>query len=168
MKNNTILVVGGAGYIGAHMIRLLRDAGYRVIVLDNFSKCHRESVQGFTCFEIDLLDQRKLKTLFKNVKITAVMHFSALIEVRESVKDPERYYFNNLVGTINLLHAMLSHNVKNFIFSSTAAIYGEPQYTPIDEQHIIAPVNPYGKTKAMVEGLLEDYAQAYESAILGE
>jgi len=162
MKKNTILVVGGAGYIGSHMIRMLRDAGYRIIVLDNFSKGHRESVQGFSCFEIDLLDRRKLKNLFKNIKITAVMHFSALIEVRESVKGPERYYFNNLVGTINLLHAMLSHNVKNLIFSSTAAIYGEPQYTPIDEQHIIAPVNSYSKTKAMVEEPLKDYAQAYE------
>lgn len=157
----SILITGGAGYIGAHMIRLLRDEGYHVIVLDNFSKGHRKYVEGFTCFEINLLNPIQLQSLFENVEIAAVMHFSALIEVGESVKDPQSYYFNNLVGTINLLQAMLSHNIKNFIFSSTAAIYGEPQYTPIDEQHIVAPVNPYGKTKAMVEELLKDYAQAY-------
>lgn len=161
MKQKTILVTGGAGYIGSHMLRLLRNADYRIIVLDNFNNSHRQAVQGFTCVEVDLLDHAKLVALFKKEKIDAVIHFSALIEVGQSVKDPQLYYFNNLVGTINLLQVMLAHNIKHFVFSSTAAVYGEPQYTPIDEQHIIAPINPYGRSKAMVEQLLADYAQAY-------
>ena len=161
MKQKTILVAGGAGYIGSHMLRLLRNADYRIIVLDNFNNGHRQAVQGFACVEVDLLDHAKLVALFKKEKIDAVIHFSALIEVGQSVKDPQLYYFNNLVGTINLLQVMLAHDIKHFVFSSTAAVYGEPQYTPIDEQHIIAPINPYGRSKAMVEQLLADYAHAY-------
>lgn len=153
-----ILVVGGAGYIGSHMVKLLLAKQYSVVVLDMAEKqlpLNAEWIQG------NLNDKAFLIKLFNSYAFDAVMHFGAYIEVGESVKNPEKYYDNNVTNTLNLLHVMLTHDIKKCIFSSTAALFGNPQYTPIDEKHPIQPINPYGKSKAMVESILEDYDKAY-------
>lgn len=158
----TILVMGGAGYIGSHTVRHLLDNGYEVIVADNLIYGHREAIDNRAKFvHADLLDMHSLDSLFKNNKIEAVIHFAAFAYVGESVNEPEKYYYNNVIGTVNLLHAMLSHNVKKIVFSSTCATYGEPNYTPIDEAHNQNPINPYGRTKLMIEQIFADYARAY-------
>lgn len=159
---NNILIVGGAGYIGSHTTRLLSQNGYSCVVADNLIYGHRESVESFAKFEYaDLLDKDSLDSLFRSYNISAVVHFAAFAYVGESVTDPQRYYQNNVIGTINLLHAMLKHNVKNIVFSSTCATYGEPEYTPIDELHPQKPINPYGRTKLMIENVFSDYEKAY-------
>ncbi len=156
-----ILIVGGAGYIGSHMVNwLLRDR-YDVVVYDDLSSGHRDAVGESIFVEGSLLDVEKLQVLFATHQFDAVMHFSAKIEVGESVKLPDVYYTNNVVGTINLLHVMLQHDVKRFIFSSTAAVYGQPEHVPIQENHPKNPCNPYGKSKWMIEQMLEDYDRAY-------
>lgn len=158
----TILVMGGAGYIGSHTVKHLLDKGYQVIVADNLIYGHREAVDTRATFvHADLLDSYSLENVFKINQIDAVIHFAAFAAVGESVENPERYYFNNVVGTVNLLHAMLSHGVKKIVFSSTCATYGEPQYTPINEQHPQHPINPYGRTKLMIEQIFSDYERAY-------
>ena len=157
----TVFVVGGAGYIGSHMVKMLLANGISVITLDNLSKGHKESVLGGEFIRGCLSDTNLLDRIFSHHDISAVMHFASSIEVSESVTDPSLYYRNNFSNTINLLDAMVRHEVKHFIFSSTAAIFGEPEYIPINEQHSTNPINPYGKTKLMVEHALADYEKAY-------
>lgn len=157
-----ILVFGGAGYIGSHTVKHLLDNGYQVVVADNLIYGHREAVDKRAVFEhADLLDKFSLQQLFKKHKIDAVIHFAAFAYVGESVADPEKYYFNNVVGTVNLLNVMMENNVKDIVFSSTCATYGEPEYTPIDELHPQNPINPYGRTKLMIEQIFADYERAY-------
>ena len=157
----SILIVGGAGYIGSHVAYDLYEKGYQVIVYDNLTEGHREAVVSGNFILGDINDTNALDKVFKTVKIDAVMHFSAYAYVGESVENPEKYYINNVSATINLLSAMLKNNVKRLIFSSTCATYGNPVYTPMDEKHPQNPVNPYGATKVMVERILSDYANAY-------
>ena len=156
-----ILVVGGAGYFGSHMVKMLSDEAYDVVTLDNLSTGYRNAVKYGDFVERDIADSVLLDKIFSSHEFEAVMHFASFIEVGESVKDPAKYYANNFSNTLNLLNAMVRHGVKNFIFSSTAAIFGEPVYTPIDEQHPKIPINPYGRSKLMVEQALEDYDSAY-------
>ncbi|MCL2310982.1 MAG: UDP-glucose 4-epimerase GalE [Firmicutes bacterium] len=157
----TILVVGGAGYIGSHVVHDLIENNYRVIVYDNLSEGHPEAVCGcdFICGDIN--DTDTLHKTFESDEIDAVMHFSACAYVGESGENPEKYYKNNVSATINLLSVMLRNNVKTFIFSSTCATYGNPVYLPIDEHHPQNPISPYGASKVMVERVLSDYANAY-------
>ena len=155
----TILVVGGAGYIGSHMVQDLLRAGYEVVILDNLCRGHRELVPGGIFIEGDLGDTVLLDQIFSRHSITAVMHFAAFSLVGESVEKPLVYYRNNVSRTIELLDAMIRHHVNYFIFSSTAAVYGEPVRVPISEDHPHAPTNPYGATKLAVERLLADCAQ---------
>ncbi|EKD70266.1 MAG: hypothetical protein ACD_46C00581G0001 [uncultured bacterium] len=155
----TILVVGGAGFIGSHMVLALREANCQVIVLDNLCKGHRDAVLDARLIVGDMADRQLLQRIFSQYQIDAVMHFASFIEVGESVKFPLKYYENNVSATLTLLDIMLTHHVNYFIFSSTAAVYGEPQYTPIDETHPIHPINPYGRTKRIIEDVLADLAQ---------
>lgn len=156
-----ILVAGGAGYIGSHMVKMLARAGHQVVTLDNLSKGYRDAVKYGDFVEADLGDRAALDAVFSQHKFDAVMHFAAYIEVGESVQKPGMYYRNNVCNTQTLLDAMVTHKIPYFIFSSTAAIFGEPQYTPIDEAHPKAPINPYGRSKLMVEHMLQDYDRAY-------
>lgn len=163
MSEGVVLVVGGAGYIGSHMVKALCESGRKVVVLDNLVSGHRDAVaEGATFVEGEMADRELLGDLFQRNEITAVMHFGAFIEVGESVRAPGKYYGNNVAATLVLLEAMVQHGVRTFIFSSTAAVYGEPCYTPIDEAHPCAPINPYGRTKWMVETILRDYQQAHD------
>ncbi|WP_235179961.1 UDP-glucose 4-epimerase GalE [Acidithiobacillus thiooxidans] len=156
-----MLVVGGAGYIGSHMAKMLAQSGHEVIVLDNLSTGFRDAVRYGRLIEGDLADQTLLDRIFTENSIAAVMHFAALSQVGESMREPARYYRNNVTNTQNLLDSMLRHQVKRFIFSSTAAIFGEPETPVIDEQHPQRPINPYGRGKRMVEEMLRDYDHAY-------
>jgi UDP-glucose 4-epimerase len=156
-----VLVVGGAGYIGSHMVKQLALAGNDVITLDNLSYGYRDAVKYGEFIEGDLGDSSILDAIFQPGDIDAVMHFAGFIQVGESVIKPSMYYHNNVLNTHTLLDAMLRHHVKNFIFSSTAAIFGEPEYTPIDESHNKQPINPYGHSKLMIEQMLDDYDKAY-------
>ncbi|MBW4471141.1 MAG: UDP-glucose 4-epimerase GalE [Stenomitos rutilans HA7619-LM2] len=161
----TILVTGGAGYIGSHAVLALQQAGYHVIVLDNLVYGHRdiaETVLNVELIEGDTNDRPLLDKLFATHNIGAVMHFAAYAYVGESVTDPAKYYQNNFVGTLTLLEAMLAANVKHFVFSSTCATYGVPQIIPIPEDHPQNPINPYGATKLMVERVLTDFDKAYD------
>lgn len=155
-----VLVVGGAGYIGSHMVLTLKRAGYFPVVLDNFSKGHRESVRGTECVEGDMADAALLHKLFDTHAFVAVMHFASFIEVAESVLFPAKYYQNNVAGTLQLLDVMLQRGVKPFIFSSSAAVYGNTNATLISEDHALAPVNPYGRSKWMVEEILKDLGKS--------
>lgn len=157
----TILVAGGAGYIGSHTVKHLLKNNYNVVVLDNLVYGHKEAVLTQNFEQIDLADKEALNAVFKKHKIDAVIHFAAYAYVGESVTNPQKYYQNNLINTIGLLDTMIANNVKNIVFSSTCATYGEPQYTPLDEKHPQAPINPYGKTKLMIEKVMEDYNTAY-------
>jgi UDP-glucose 4-epimerase len=159
--NNQILVVGGAGYIGSHMVKLLLANGDNVVVLDDLSTGHRDAVLGGKFIHGNVGNPAILDQLFRSHQFDTVMHFASFIQVGDSVKQPSRYYENNVTNTINLLNAMARHQVPYFVFSSTAAIYGNPQYDPIDESHPMAPINPYGRSKWMIEQLLHDYEQAY-------
>ncbi|HEG6005964.1 TPA: UDP-glucose 4-epimerase GalE [Campylobacter jejuni] len=160
MKN--ILVVGGAGYIGSHTLKHLLDNNYNCIVMDNLIYGHKQAIDKRAKFiHADLLDTFSLTNIFKQEKIDAVVHFAAFAYVGESVINPAKYYQNNVVGTINLLNAMLENNIKDIVFSSTCATYGEPQYTPIDEKHPQNPINAYGRTKLMIEQVFADYEKAY-------
>lgn len=159
--NPKILVVGGAGYIGSHMCKLLSRRGYRVVVFDNLSSGHKQAVRWGELVVGDLSDRDALRALFAAHDFSAVMHFAARSLVGESVRDPALYYQNNVIGTHHLLEAMRTACVTNFIFSSTAAIFGNPVTDRIDEDHPQQPINPYGQSKRMVETMLRDYAQAY-------
>lgn len=156
-----ILVVGGAGYIGSHMVKQLALSNHDVITLDNLSCGYEDAVKYGELTVGDLGNKDTLDQLFSAHQFDAVMHFAAFIEVGESVLNPAKYYQNNVANTQVLLDAMVKHGVRDFIFSSTAAIFGEPEYTPIDEKHSKHPINPYGRTKLMVEQILEDYDNAY-------
>mgnify|MGYP004617369045 FL=1 len=159
MKN--ILVIGGAGYIGSHMVRMLAKQGYNPVVFDNLSKGHREAVANYP-FELgDLGDKARLTEVFKKYGIEAVMHFAAFAEVCESVKEPSKYYHNNVAKVLDLLDALVENDIKYFVFSSTAATFGEPIRPKIDESHPQNPINPYGNTKLMVEKILADFDTAY-------
>jgi len=157
----TILVAGGAGYIGSHTVKYLLKNNYNVVVVDNLVYGHREAVLTDNFVEIDLKDKDGLDKVFKKYKIDAVVHFAAYSLVGESVTNPRKYYWNNVVNTLNLLDVMIENDVKNIVFSSTCATYGEPKYTPIDEKHPQSPINPYGKTKFMMEQIMADYDSAY-------
>lgn len=156
-----VLVVGGAGYIGSHMVKLLLSHGYHVVALDNLSGGFRDAVLGGDFIEGDIADTQLLNNVFSQYQFDGVMHFASYIQVGESIDNPARYYRNNVANTLNLLDAMVGHGVKAFIFSSTAAIFGEPKYSPIDEGHPKLPINPYGHSKLMVEQALADFDQAY-------
>lgn len=153
-----ILVTGGAGYIGSVCVEVLIDRGHNVIVLDDLSEGHREAVDPRAAFcQVNLHDEAALDAVFRGHRIDAVMHFAALCLVEESVKKPGLYYRANVAAGINLLDAMLRHGVKRFIFSSTAATYGEPETTPIPEEHPTRPINPYGASKLLFERILEEF-----------
>ncbi|HEX4918766.1 MAG TPA: UDP-glucose 4-epimerase GalE [Limnobacter sp.] len=161
MKGSNILVVGGAGYIGSHMVKALAQQHCRVTTLDNLSSGHRDAVLYGEFVHADLADKRALQALFQNERFDAVMHFASSIQVGESVIKPAMYYQNNVSNTLNLLDAMREAGVQRFIFSSTAATFGNPTYCPIDELHPQCPINPYGRSKWMIEQILEDYDRAY-------
>jgi UDP-glucose 4-epimerase len=154
MRGLNILVVGGCGYIGTHMVKALLAHGHRPITLDNLATGHRQLLPGGDFIQGGIDDTVLLDRVFTSHRIDAVMHFAAFIEVGESVHDPLKYYGNNVAATANLLAAMIRRDVRRFIFSSSAAVYGEPDYTPIDEDHPLNPTSPYGETKLWVEKML--------------
>jgi len=156
-----VLVIGGAGYIGSHMVKMLSLAGHHVTTLDNLSNGYKDAVLYGDFIEGDIADTALLDQVFSEKSFDGVMHFASYIQVGESVEKPSMYYRNNVSNTQSLLDAMLAHNVKCFIFSSTAATFGEPEYTPIDEAHPQKPINPYGHSKLMVEQILADFDHAY-------
>jgi UDP-glucose-4-epimerase GalE len=156
-----ILVTGGAGYIGSHTVQELIHQGYEIVILDNLSTGKRELVPGGELIEGDLRDTADLERTFRQHQFQSVIHFASLIQVGESYADPQKYYRHNLITSLNLLHAMLQAGVKNFIFSSSAAVYGIPEQIPIPESHPLNPLNPYGWTKLFVEKILSDYERAY-------
>lgn len=161
LKKNTVLVVGGAGYIGSHMVRRLKDQGRALLVLDDLSSGFSDAVSGAELIVGDVADAALLDSIFTTHPIDAVMHFASFIQVGESVVKPAKYYENNVAKTLVLLAAMVRHNVRCFIFSSTAAIFGNPISPAIDEKHPQSPINPYGRSKWMIEQLLQDYELAY-------
>lgn len=156
-----ILVCGGAGYIGSHCNKMLNEAGYETVVFDNLGYGHREAVKWGELIVGDLNDPIALKKLFDENDFDAVFHFAAYAYVGESVENPEKYYFNNVCNTLNLLKAMREHVVNKIVFSSTCATYGEPESVPITEDMPQNPINPYGTTKLMVERIFKDYQKAY-------
>ena len=162
MTSPSILVVGGAGYIGSHMVKMLAAQGYSVTTLDNLSTGYLDAVSAGEFIQVDLADREVLATLFARQPFDAVMHFASYIQVGESVKEPAKYYANNVTNTLNLLDAMVVNGVKRFIFSSSAAVYGDPHTMPIPEDHSKNPINPYGRSKWMVEQILADYDHAYD------
>ncbi len=163
-----ILVCGGAGYIGSHINKQLNREGYETIVFDNLVYGHREAVKWGTFAEGDLADEAEIEAVFSAHEIDAVFHFAAYAYVGESVTEPEKYYYNNVVNTLNLLKVMKRHGCNKLIFSSTCATYGEPKKVPITEDMPQNPINPYGMTKLTVERILKDYQKAYglQSAVL--
>ncbi|MDR9814363.1 UDP-glucose 4-epimerase GalE [Rhizobium hidalgonense] len=159
MAGETVLVVGGAGYIGSHTCLDLTNKGYKPVVFDNFSNGHREFVKWGPAEEGDIRDRARLDEVLAEHKPAAILHFAALIEVGESVKDPVSFYENNVIGTLTLLSAAQAAGINAFVFSSTCATYGLPQSVPLDESHRQVPINPYGRTKYIVEQALADYDQ---------
>ena len=162
-----ILVTGGAGYIGSHLVMALLEKGEDVIVFDSLELGHAETIETLKKYgnlkfvKGNLKNLDEIRGVFLVNKIDSVVHFAAYSQVAESVKNPQKYYYNNVYGTLNLLNAMLEFGVKKIVFSSTAATYGEPVYTPIDEKHPQQPINPYGNSKLMVEKIMDDYDKAY-------
>lgn len=156
-----VLVCGGAGYIGSHINKALYAEGYKTVVFDNLSCGHREAVKWGTFVQGDLANFSDLESVFQRYKIDAVFHLAAFAYVGESVNAPEKYYYNNVVNTLNLLRVMRKYGCDKILFSSTCAIYGEPECIPITEDMPQRPINPYGATKFMVERIFQDYAIAY-------
>lgn len=156
-----ILVCGGAGYIGSHINKLLSENGYETVVFDSLVYGHREAVKWGTFIQGDLKNLDDIEAVFQKYPIEAVFHFAAFAYVGESVQEPEKYYYNNVVNTLNLLHAMKKYGCKKIIFSSTCATYGEPEKIPITEDMPQNPINPYGFTKLSVERIFKDYQKAY-------
>lgn len=161
LLSQIILVTGGAGYIGSITTRLLQKKGYQVVVLDNLSAGREERVQNCELVVGDLADRAVLDKIFKEHKISAVIHFAASIEVEESMRNPAKYFENNLTNGINLINAMVENGVTNLVFSSSAAVYGQPEKCPITEGMICHPTNPYGETKLVFEKILHWYTESY-------
>lgn len=157
-----ILLTGGAGYVGSHVLRELIKAGHSAVVFDNLSNGHREAVEGTELVQGDILDEDVLNKVFERDRFDCVMHFCGLIEAGESVGRPDGYYRVNVVGGLNLLDAMIRADVRNIVFSSTAAVYGNPRSLPIEEDHPTVPINPYGWSKLIFEHILEDYRRAFD------
>lgn len=151
-----VLVTGGAGYIGSHCCKELHLRGYNPITIDNLVYGHKENIKWGAFYEADVGNPHQLRDCFANHKIDAVMHFAAYAYVGESMEAPLTYYTNNVRNTINLFNVLMAHEVKHFVFSSSCATYGEPVSIPIDEEHRLRPINPYGRTKRMIEEILED------------
>lgn len=159
----TVLVTGGAGYIGSHTVRQLLRAGYHAVVLDNLCKGHRWAVpDGVPLVVGDIADTALVAGVLQQYHVASVVHFAAFSLVGESMVEPRAYYTNNVVGTLHLLDALQIAGVQRIIFSSTAAVYGEPAITPITEESPLAPTNVYGRTKMTIEGILRDYSAAYD------
>jgi len=157
-----VLVTGGAGYIGSHTVRQLTGKGFEVVVLDNLSRGHIESIPGNVHFEkADLLNEEGLKNAIGKYKIDAVIHFAAFAYVGESVENPSLYYRNNVIGSFNLIKVISELGIKKFVFSSTCSIYGNPENVPISEKEPANPINPYARTKYMIENILSDFETAY-------
>ena len=154
------MVTGGAGYIGSHAAKALRKAGHRVVIYDNLSAGHREAALGAPLIEGDTADVDTVRHAIRDSGATAVMHFAAWLSVPDSVRDPAGYYRNNVTGTIGVLEAMAAEGCRQFVFSSTCAVYGEPVETPISEAHPTAPVNAYGQTKLAIEHALPHFERA--------
>jgi UDP-glucose 4-epimerase len=161
MQNNTILVTGGAGYIGSHVCKALDKASYTPITFDNLSTGHQEFIKWGPFIHANLDDKEAIKEALNQFKPKAVMHFAAFSTVSESVIKPLEYYKNNFLGSLNLLEAIIETNIIPIIFSSTCAVYGNPKYVPIDETHEKNPISPYGRSKLMVEQAIEDFSVAY-------
>lgn len=159
--NNRILVTGGAGYIGSHACKALQTAGYEPVVFDNLIYGHPWAVKWGPLIRGDLADPQQIEAALDEVKPAAVMHFAAYAYVGESVTNPAKYYRNNVVGSLNLLDAMRNRSIESLVFSSTCASYGIPRVTPIDEGHPQDPINPYGRSKLMIEQAMADYSAAY-------
>ena len=160
-KPTTVLVTGGAGYIGSHAAKVLRQAGHRVVIYDNLSAGHREAVLGAPLIVGDTGDVATMRRAIRDSGASAVMHFAAWLSVPDSVRDPAGYYRNNVTGTIGTLEAMAAEGCRQFVFSSTCAVYGEPVETPIRETHPTSPVNSYGQTKLAIEHALPHFERAY-------
>lgn len=157
-----LLITGGAGYVGSHMVKYAQELGHEVIVLDNFSSGHSWACTDCKVFRADLLDVDSMLQIFLHNNIDAVIHFAGKSIVSESILNPSYYYANNVVGTLNLLDAMIKNNVNKIVFSSSAAIFGNPVKKNIDESHPKKPINPYGQSKLIVEKVLSDYVNAYD------
>lgn len=158
MKN--ILITGGAGYIGSHVVKALKNSGHKLFIYDNLSTGYREAITEGELIVGDLSDERRLEDVFKEKNISAVLHFAGSIIVSESVKDPLSYYSNNTVNSYRLISLCKKYNVKNFIFSSTAAVYGIPDGGICSENSPLQPINPYGESKLMTEKMLRDYSHS--------
>ena len=156
-----ILVVGGAGYIGSHMIKRFQSTDHQIDVLDNLSTGFKENSQNYKLHICDLSNKGQVHKILKENEYEMVMHFASSINVGESYDHPMKYYENNVTNTLNLLECMIDLKILNFIFSSTAAVYGEPKSIPIKEEQKLSPINPYGKTKSVVESILSDYDKSY-------
>ncbi len=157
----SVLVTGGAGYIGSHAVRHLAQTGYRVITLDDLSEGHREAVLKGDFVAGDLANEALLESLFASYRFDGVMHFASRCYVAESMENPQRYYDQNLGSALTLFRVMLRHGVKKLILSSTCSIYGNPKHVPINENHPQSPINPYGETKYFLETILHQYDRAY-------
>jgi len=160
-SERTVLVTGGAGYIGSHACKTLSRNGYIPVAFDNMVYGHREAVRWGPLEEGDILDRQRLDAVMKQYRPAAVMHFAAFAYVGESVKDPGKYYRNSVAGTVNLLESTRDHGISRFIFSSTCATYGTPEFNPIPESHTQNPINPYGASKLMIERVLKDFDMAH-------
>ena len=158
---STVLVNGGAGYIGSHAVKALRAAGHTVVVFDNLSAGHAAAVGDATLVEGDVRDTAQVEATLRRHAVTAVMHFAALLSVGESVREPARYYDHNVRGSLSVLDAMMAVGVHRLVLSSTCAVYGDPVTTPIDEDHPTNPINAYGESKLVVERALAHYGRAY-------
>ena len=157
-----LLIPGGAGYIGSHMVRYAQERGHEVVVLDDFSTGHEWAIKDCEILRVDLLDQDKLAQLLKGRSFDGVIHFAAMSLVGESVQKPNLYYRNNVVGTLNLVNEMINNDIHNLVFSSTAAIFGNPVTEKIAEDHPKNPINPYGQSKLMVENMLRDICAVHD------
>ena len=168
-----VLITGGAGYIGSHAVKMMLDQGYKVIVFDNLFRGYQEAIDTLAkyskdkgrgellFFKGDLQKKNDIKKVLAKNKVGGVMHFAALCLVNESMEQPALYFENNVMGTLNLLEAMRAYDVKNIIFSSTCAIYGESKYLPMDEKHPVSPMNPYGESKLMAENIIRWYTKLH-------
>lgn len=158
----TILITGGAGYIGSHTANYLNKLGYDFVIYDNLSTGHKQAIQGFPLIKGDIFDKELLSKTLKSFSITGVIHFAAFSLVGESMIDPHKYYKNNVTGTINLLEVMSENQINDIVFSSSAAVYGESNSSPLSEESELKPNSIYGKTKLMIEEILKDYSNAYD------